>query len=996
MPAAVVESLVESLIEPLVEEVVKDTYATIIYVDGKTSASAIKTQYESNADTNAFTNALKSKLNGIQAGAQVNPTAGQTKTQYESNDDTNAFTDAEKSKLASLESSKFVGQYTSLALLQLAHPTPSIGSYAFVDPGFGSDVIKYIWDSNDTKWVSSGAVNQEITAAQVKALYESNADTNAFTNTLKGKLDGIQTGAQVNPSASAIKTQYESNADTNAFTDTEKTKLSGIQAGAQVNIKPNWNAVSGNAAEILNKPTIDGLLGELASLGFVKRNGANSYTIDTSTYQPLDADLTSIASLSGTSGFLKKTASNTWSLDTSVYLTAITKAMVEAVLTGTITTHTHNASDIVEDVSHRFVTDTEKNTWNAKQNALGFTPENVANKKTTLTDNDVDYPTTKAVKTAIDTAVSQILKPMGNWNASTNTPELTNSDISKANQVYYVNVAGTQFGITFGVGDELVYNTNGVIFRRDNVDAVISINGKEGVVVLTQDDVADGSTYKRVTNTEKTTWNNKQDKLTAGDNISIVGNTISASGGSGITDAPADDKLYGRKNSTWEEVQGGEVDMNAMAYFDYAGSIYGAKYSQLVNAWNHSLTVDPLEIGATSTTSEPRGLAQYPNNATEGIVIPHSVTVIGQYAFYNSNNNQPLVIPNGVTSISGGAFMNWTSNNQPLVIPNSVTYIGGAFSGWSSNNQPLVIPNSVTSVGDSAFGGWSANNQPLVIPNSVTTIGYAAFNTWTSNNQPLVIPSSVTIIAAQAFIGWTNVPYIEIKATTPPTLSNINAFNNQYDAPIYVPDESVNNYKTNPNWMPLEYRIFGISEKDTPEVPSLPKPIYQTRINHIDSSGTTNLFNYMNNSNGNNPNGLSEFDQTNMIYKRVKEITFTLREEEVVDWENPPAILFSEFKRIQSITIPLLIEYMVGIPGEPPIEQLDLSLFYPIIFKKLDGTDVTIKVKTLSGNMLTGTDDPDFSNLQVEITNIQGWGSQPPVGSPVQIIQVSIKYESRY
>ena len=87
---------------------------------------------------------------------------------------------------------------------------------------------------------------------------------------------------------------------------------------------------------------------------------------------------------------------------------------------------------------------------------------------------------------------------------------------------------------------------------------------------------------------------------------------------------------------------------------------------------------------------------------------------------------------------------------------------------------------------------------------------------------------------------------------------------------------------------------------------------------------------------------------------------------------------------------------MVGIPGEPPIEQLDLSLFYPIIFKKLDGTDVTIKVKTLSGNMLTGTDDPDFSNLQVEITNIQGWGSQPPVGSPVQIIQVSIKYESRY
>lgn len=38
--------------------------------------------------------------------------------------------------------------------------------------------------------------------------------------------------------------------------------------------------------------------------------------------QPLDADLTAIAGLAGTSGFLKKTAADTWSLDTATYLTA--------------------------------------------------------------------------------------------------------------------------------------------------------------------------------------------------------------------------------------------------------------------------------------------------------------------------------------------------------------------------------------------------------------------------------------------------------------------------------------------------------------------------------------------------------------------------------------------------------------------------------------------------------------------------------------------------
>lgn len=38
--------------------------------------------------------------------------------------------------------------------------------------------------------------------------------------------------------------------------------------------------------------------------------------------QPLDADLTSIAGLAGTTGLLKKTAANTWSLDTTAYLTS--------------------------------------------------------------------------------------------------------------------------------------------------------------------------------------------------------------------------------------------------------------------------------------------------------------------------------------------------------------------------------------------------------------------------------------------------------------------------------------------------------------------------------------------------------------------------------------------------------------------------------------------------------------------------------------------------
>ena len=44
----------------------------------------------------------------------------------------------------------------------------------------------------------------------------------------------------------------------------------------------------------------------------------------------------------------------------------------------------HPASIITQDSSNRFVSDAEKSTWNAKQNALGFTPENIATKSPLL------------------------------------------------------------------------------------------------------------------------------------------------------------------------------------------------------------------------------------------------------------------------------------------------------------------------------------------------------------------------------------------------------------------------------------------------------------------------------------------------------------------------------------------------------------------------------------------------------------------------------------
>lgn len=66
--------------------------------------------------------------------------------------------------------------------------------------------------------------------------------------------------------------------------------------------------------------------GNHASAGYLTTSSAAS------TYQPLDADLTAIAGLAGTSGLLKKTAADTWSLDTNTYLTSITSSNVTTAL----------------------------------------------------------------------------------------------------------------------------------------------------------------------------------------------------------------------------------------------------------------------------------------------------------------------------------------------------------------------------------------------------------------------------------------------------------------------------------------------------------------------------------------------------------------------------------------------------------------------------------------------------------------------------------------
>ncbi len=86
------------------------------------------------------------------------------------------------------------------------------------------------------------------------------------------------------------------------------------------------------------------------------------------------------------------------------------------------------------------------------------------------------------------------LNYQGTWNATTNSPTLTSS-VGTKGYYYVVDVAGTTNlnGITdWQVGDWAIFN--GTVWQKvDNTDAVTSVNGFTGAVVLTTTNIAEGT-----------------------------------------------------------------------------------------------------------------------------------------------------------------------------------------------------------------------------------------------------------------------------------------------------------------------------------------------------------------------------------------------------------------------------------------------------------------------------------------------------------------------
>ena len=150
----------------------------------------------------------------------------------------------------------------------------------------------------------------------------------------------------------------------------------------------------------------------------------------------------------------------------------------------------------------------------------------------------------------------------------------------------------------------------------------------------------------------------------------------------------------------------------------------------------------------------PDGLISIEKNAFDGcnnlkeIEIPKSVTSIGDCAFFECNSLKKINLPNGLTCISGGMFRSCSSLAE-ITIPESVTSIGlDAFSGCSSLKK-ITIPENVTSIGGYAFSVCNSLTE-IEIPGKVTSFSEGLFCNC-QRLKKIVIPESVTSIGEDAF-----------------------------------------------------------------------------------------------------------------------------------------------------------------------------------------------------------------------------------------------------
>ena len=192
------------------------------------------------------------------------------------------------------------------------------------------------------------------------------------------------------------------------------------------------------------------------------------------------------------------------------------------------------------------------------------------------------------------------------------------------------------------------------------------------------------------------------------------------------------------------------------------------------------------------------GESFYNCSGLTSVTIGNSVTSIGNSAFYNCSGLTSVHISD-IAAWCNIAFSGSDSNPlyhahhlylgdeeiTDLVIPDSVTSIGNFAFEFCSGLTSVTIPSSVTSIKNYTFYNCSGLTS-VTIPTSVTSIGYAAFS-GCSGLTSVTIPNSVTSIGTNAFSGCSSIMSVKSYINEPFNVTGLFAEDTYREGTLYVP-----------------------------------------------------------------------------------------------------------------------------------------------------------------------------------------------------------------
>lgn len=259
------------------------------------------------------------------------------------------------------------------------------------------------------------------------------------------------------------------------------------------------------------------------------------------------------------------------------------------------------------------------NTFNNKQNSLGFTPENVSNKSTTLTgSNNTTYPTTQAVVNALNSLITGVSSVFGRSGVVTaQNGDYNTSQVTESVNLYFTTARARN---SVSASSPLVYNeVTGQFYIQQ------ATNSQNGFL----------------SSTDWNTFNNKQNLLSFG-NITSSGALSVTNGNNRVVGGNVSLSFSGASN----QLIRGDGSFVANLYYVNGGNAYSANATiGLTDAFNLSfITNNVIRATISNLGNMLLGTTSGPTSTTRLDVIGLGTSATTLTARFANTSNPILTI----------------------------------------------------------------------------------------------------------------------------------------------------------------------------------------------------------------------------------------------------------------------------------------------------------------------------------------------------------------